>query len=509
MTKQMNNKLKIKKIIILLLTNIILFAFASFSQDIAGEEIWMGWAVNEYNNYSYGACANNSDDERLKVDGYGRYQFKYNTNLIDFLKYADEGYFKKWIDFGKGSERLNNYNDGLPQAWTDYYASNTEKFKELQDKFLYEKYFSQIKRIYSNSGISLNDAYVKGAIFSIAMYRVNNNEISQSISVSSLNDLINLYDANNDIYVKKIYDAAIERYTDEKDIKRFSKEKQECLEKRDDAFDSHIGEILNKKGDTNSITFIRELNNLNPSIFREFLQKKKFTDDKVLEWYDAVRTSVNFHDEFNITSGVLDFGTSTSHGIDIDGYLGLIENEVVFKIPSNGSNTYYIPQNTNKASYSELKFGVNNIAQGGSSLACMSMAISKLKGKIVIPSEIYYKLKDKYNDVNYFYDKNKMGNKNEIIEEIANFYGLKSNIISQNSVIGSLINGNVVVARVSDSEFTKYGTFILLCGVRSYNGKNYIIVADPNIYHTRYLYKLYDINYLANTCNGIFFEISM
>lgn len=508
----MKNIIKIKKYIFAVVITAILFSFQNHAQNIGGEDIWMGFATNEYNGMSYGAVANDNEDEKLKIDGYGRYQFKHNTNLVDFLRFVDENYFKKWIEMGKGSYNLNKYEYGLPQAWTDYYVNNKDTFIEKQDRFFYENYYVPIESYFNQSNISLSEksSYLKGAILSITVFRLNNNEINQTISRSSLIDLIDLYEEDDTKYIAKLYNMMIDRYSDEDLKKRWSKEKQACIDMQDDTFDSHIGEILNKKGEANSMTFIRELNNLNPTILYEFLSNEKFTRDDVLEWYDAVRKSVNYNEEFGISSGVLDFGTSTSRGINLNGYLDLIENEVVFKKPNNGSNIVYIPQNTNKASYSELRFGVNNIAQGGASLAVLSMALNKLYGNsnLIMPNDLYNTLLEKHGDVNYYYDEEKRGNKNEIIFDLAHNYGISCNTIAKTSVMSSLTNGKVVIARVAESEFTKYGTFILLCGVKLYNGKNYIIIADPNIYHTRYLYNLYDIDYLANTCKGIFFELS-
>lgn len=501
----------IKKIIknLLVVGCMIFYCVNNYAQIICGDEIWMGWVTNEYNGMSYGAVANNNDDPKLKVEGYGRYQFKSETNLVDFLEFADSSYFSKYISYGKGSERLNSYDDGLPQAFTDYYVKNKESFINKQDEYIYTNYYSPTANIFSNSGFDLSSAspYLKGAILSVVMYRINNNLISETISRSLVEDILNLYNEDEEEYIKAIYDLMIEKAPNENIKKRFSKEKQACLEEQEDSFESHVGEILNKKGEANAAIFIRDLNNLNPSIFEEFLQNKKFANDDVLEWYNAVRTSVNYNEEFNISSGVLDFGTSTSMGKNIEGYLELIEREVVFKNPSNGTNIIYIPQNTSNDKYSEMKFGINNVAQGGASLACMSMAINSLTNLNVLPNDIIDKLKVKYGTANYFYDEEKRGNKNDIINAIAKEYGLSSSVISKASVISSLAANKKVVARVSESEFTKHGTFILLCGQKEYDGKKYVLVADPNIYHTRFLYNLYDIDYIADTCKGIFFEI--
>ena len=508
----MNMKNRIFKSIIFIAL-LVLSTNAVFAQDMCGEEIWMGWATNEYNGMSYGAVANNNEDSKLKINGYGRYQFKNTTNLIDFLDYADNTYFREYIEYGKGSERLNDYNYGLPQAWTDYYVNNNAKFIEKQDRYLYTNYYVPITNYFREKGIELwnKSPYVKGAILSIVMHRYNNNEITQNISRQAVSDLIDLYVEDDKAYITKIYDMVKNKYTKDELKKRFSSEKQACLEERDDEFKSTAGEILNKYGKANGATFIRELNNLNPSIFKEFLINKKFTEASVLDWYDAVTTSVDYNKGLNISSGVLDFGTSTSRGINIDGYIDLIENEVVFKMPNNYTNIYYIPQNTNIASYSDIKFGINNVAQAGSSLACLSMAINKLQNRnnnnLVLPGELITEIINRCGDFNYYYDKNRQGNRNEIISDIASWYSLSSAIISKASVLTSLVSGNIVIARVQDSEFTKYGTFILLCGVREHNEKQYVIVADPNIYHARYLYNLYDIEYIANTCKGIFFEI--
>ena len=497
---------------------ILLLKSNIYSQVIDGNDIWMGWATNEYNGMSYGAVANyDIDDEKLRVPGYGRYQFKYNTNLVDFLEYADKNYFKKWIEYGKGSEKLNKYEYGLPQAWTDYYVANKDEFINKQDVYLITNYYLPMKQYFMEAGFNIDyeSDYIKGALLSILMFKYDNNEISQNISRGSVNDLINAYIPNDeDKCIENLYDIIISKNsTNELLVKRFTKEKEACIDKQDDEFDSNIGEILNKKGETNSASLLKEINSVNGTIFKEFIANDRFKSSQTLDWYDAVRTSVNYKEEFNISSGVLDFGVSTSRGINMNNYLSLIEDEVVFKIPDNGSYTYYIPHNTNKTTYSQMKFGSNNISQGGSSLACMSMALSRIRNRgeynLILPHDIANKIIEKYNDVNQFYDETKLGQKNEIISAIADIYGVKANTISKNSVLSCISKGNMVIARVQKSEFTKNGAFILLCGIKNHNDKDYVIVADPNIYHTRFLYNIYDIEYIANTCKGIFFEVGV
>lgn len=504
--------MKYRHKILIILSLIIINITNIYAYDLCGEDIWMGWTSNEFNDMSYGAVANSNEDEKLNVKGYGRYQFQSNTNLVDFLSFADSEYFKKWIEMGKGSGRLNKYEYGLPQAWTDYYANDKASFVKKQDQYIYNNYFNVIAEYYASSGINLHEesSYVKGAVLSIVINRFYDNEISQKISKSGIQDLIDCYDGNEEAYIVKIYDIELRKHSnDDKITKRFSKEKNACIEKKEDTFDSKIGEILNSQGQTNSLTMIRELNNLNSTIFKNFLSTGKFTTNDNLEWYDSMRNSdLDFKKELGISSGVLDFSSTTSKGLNMANYLGLIEKEVVFNNANNGTDIIYMPQNTSKGDYSSEKFGSNNVAQGGASIACLSMAINKLTNSSINPKDIISRITEKYQNYNYFYDKKNKGQRNEIISEVANMYGLSCNNISMNSVIGALNSRHMVIARVQKSEFTKNGTFILLCGTREYNGKNYVIIADPNIYHTRFLYNLYDIEYIANTCKGIFFDIS-
>lgn len=504
----------IKRIVknLIIIIQCILYINILYAQTIGPEEIWMGWATNEYGGMSYGAVANfEVEDTKLQVKGYGRYQFKSNTNLVEFLDYADSEYFKKWIEMGKGSDRLNLYEYGLPQAWTDYYANNKEKFSKLQDDYLYVKYFYPIAAYFLEEGINIHDfsPYIKGAILSIVIYRYNKNEINQNISKQAVIDLIDCYDESEEKYINSLYDTILSKYSSQEEIiKRFTKEKRACIEQHDDFFDSKVGEMLNKVGDTNSLTMIRDLNNLNSTIFQNFLDNNKFASSENLEWYDAMRNSgLNFKDELGISSGVLDFSTSTSRGLNLANYLGLIEKEVVFNEVDNGTGIIYIPQNTSKGDYSNISFGSNNVAQGGASLACLSMAINKLCSLNITPANIIDKIKGEYGNYNHFYDEKNKGQKNEIIKEVCRMYGLSSYTISQQSVMGVLGAGHMVIARVQKSEFTKNGTFILLCGAEMYNGKTYVIIADPNIYHARYMYNLYELEYIANTCKGIFFDI--
>lgn len=512
------NNIKQKILYLIIIIGILMINNSLFAQDLCGEYVWMGWANNQYGNMSYGAVADYSiNDEKLQVKGYGRYQYYYKTNLIDFLSFLDADYFKRYIEFGLGSDKLNDYTYGLQIAFTDYFNDFKDKMIEKQDKFLYEKYYLELKNRLKDNGINLNEhnEYLKGACLSYLMYNLDKNEILQSVNNEIVRKLSDFYSSDDKEYITNIYDYLIEINSANKNIRdRFVKEKRACLEEQDDDFDSKIGELLNIGGTSNSLTSIREINESNPEIFNTFLTNGKFFTESNLSWYDSVRHSVDYS-QFGISSGVLDFGISTSKGYNVDGYLSLINNEVAFKKPNTNYNVFYIPQNYfgNDKDYSNVNFGANNIAQGGGSLACLSMCINKFldnnESNLILPNDIVDIIKENHDgDYNFYYNTEKKGQNNEIIADVCSYYNLSSNQISGSSISSSLANGLLVIARVQESEFTKWGNFVLIVGSEVIDGVQMYCVYDPNIYHANYIYKLYDLNYLINDCKGIFFEIS-
>ena len=503
-----------------------------YAYDLCGESIWIGGVNNQYSNMSYGAVADYSQsDPKLQIKGYGRYQFYYKTNLIDFLSFVDSTYFNKWINFGSGSNKLNDYSYGLPIAFTDYYNDKMENMKNKQDEYIYTKYYLPMKEKLENKGVNLDnyDEYLKGAVLSFTMYNIDKNEILQTINDNLVNKVKSFHASDNDTFITNIYNYLIEINQNNTDNReRFVKEKRACLEHHSDEFNSKIGEILNSQGTSTSFSLIRDINNANPNIFKDFLQNKKFSEDNI-EWYNSIR-QLDFKKEIGITSGVMDFGINTSRGYNQGSYESLIASEVCFTMPNSNCPIYYIPQNflptmiDNFESKKEMsyqgkqyalkKFGANNIAQSGGSVACLSMAINKFFGRnasnLSLPDKIVEKIEEMHNgDYNYYYDEEKKGQKNEIITDVAREYGLTARNIAGSSIISSLSSGGLVIARVSNCEFTKWGNFVLIGGYETINGENLLNVFDPNIHHANFLYKLYDVNYLINDCSGIFFELKM
>lgn len=503
------------RIIFLSIIISILFTFNCFSKEIRGVDVWLAWSNYEFNNMSYGAVANTTvEDEKLKVYGYGRYQFKYNTNLCDFLSYLDNTTFKKWIEYGKGSEKLNKLAYGLQNEWADYYINHKDFVIEKEDEYIYDTYYKVVENYLNGSGKYIqDDGRVRGAILSFIMRNVINNEISNKIQQSDfmVQQLIKLYDSDPDKYINNIYNKLLEMYqNDDSMYQRFKKEKQFCLEGIENEFTSKIGEILISSGESLNINIIKDINN-EDVYFADFLSNYKFHNDDTKEWFDTIRTSVNFRDEFNVSSGVIDFKTETSKGINLNNYYEMLNEEIALTIPDNNTSVYYIPQN-GIATYSQLKFGAVNVAQGGGSLACLSMAINKYytvptKEMLVLPSTIRDKIIELYDDYNYFYDEKKKGQKNEIIINMAKQFGLTTNVISKSSVYDSLSKGHLIIARVQESEFTEHGQFVLLCKTEVKDEKIYIILHDPNIYHASYCFKMYSLDYLADECKSSFIEV--
>ena len=504
------------KIITILIVFLIMISNLTNAQHLANEDIWMGWSNNQYGQMSYGAVADYSvNDEKLQVKGYGRYQFYYKTNLIDFLRYLDEEYFKVFIEYGQGSDKLNDYSYGLQIAFTDYYNDFKDKMIQKQDEFIYSNYYLSVKDKLLAKSIDLNgfSEYLKGAVMSYTMFNLERNEIMQNINNQLINKLAECYSNDENIFISNIYNYLIEiNSTNEITKERFIKEKRACLEHQDDLFNSKIGEMINTGGTSNSLSSIRQINEQNPQIFEPFLKQGKFYTKQQLDWYNSVRTSVDFKKEFGIDSGVLDFGISTSKGYNIDNYINLVSNEVAFKVPNNNCPVMYIPQNYmgDDKDYATIKFGANNIAQGGGSLACLSMCITYFNENNVmtLPNDIVDKIKENHNDdYNFYYNVEKKGQDNEIITDVCKYYGLNSGVISGNSIASVLASGGLVIARVKESEFTRWGNFVLIAGSQVIDGIQMFYIYDPNIYHANYLYKLYDLNYLLES-GGTFFKIS-
>ena len=91
-TRLIKNTLIVIGFIIINIANI-------YAYNLCGEDVWRGGINKQYNMASYGAVADNSSDDKLKISGYGRYQFNYKTNLIDFLMFLDEQYFERFTQF--------------------------------------------------------------------------------------------------------------------------------------------------------------------------------------------------------------------------------------------------------------------------------------------------------------------------------------------------------------------------------------------------------------------------
>ena len=273
---------------IFIITFILLISNLVNAQHLASEDIWMGWANNQYNQMSYGAVAD-----------YGRYQFYYKTNLVDFLSYLDTNYFKLYIEYGQGSDKLNDFSYGLQLAFTDYYNDFKGTMIQKQDEYIYNNYYLSVKNKLLEKGRDINSfsQYLKGAVMSYTMFNIDRNEILQSINNQLINKLYDCYNYDEDTFISNIYDYLIEiNSTDDIVKERFIKEKRACLEHHSDEFNSKIGELINTGGSSNSLSYIKQINIEKPEIFEDFLEQGKFYTDTQKEWFNTVRSSVDFKD---------------------------------------------------------------------------------------------------------------------------------------------------------------------------------------------------------------------
>ena len=224
---------KIKYIVLF----IFLFNFGTFAKNICGENIWTGWVDIYYEESGYGAVPRISDETGLVINTYGRYAFDYKTNLVDLLKEINDEYFDRWISFGPGSEKLIDEEYGLPVAFNKYYSNNKEKVTNIQDKYIYDNYYSKIKNVLSSEGIYLSSSsqFVKGMILSYTFKKIEHNLISQNINSSFATEISSCYSSNEDTFINNLYLLMIEKYADnEREKKKIYKEKNYCLNKIDD-----------------------------------------------------------------------------------------------------------------------------------------------------------------------------------------------------------------------------------------------------------------------------------
>lgn len=504
------------KIIFISLFISIICVFPSFSQDICGEEIWMGWVNIRYDSAGYGCVPAKNNALNQDVYKYGRYGFDYKTTLIDFLDFLDSEYFERWIKMGKGSENLIKEEFGLPEAFSIYYADNKEKVIKKEDEYVYTNYYLNIKNVLRNSGFNLDSysPYIKGMVFSYTIRKIENNMISQTINSSFATDIINCKnEEDEDKFINEFYKLMIDRFgSNEKEKKKLYKERGDCLDKKEDTYIGKVGERLVINNDVFNDRFVLDIMATSSEVYDDFIDSGKFYEDSQKEWYYHVRNSSDFKEEIGIDSGFLDVSLTSSKGIKANGYVSKVENELVGNVIENGQNIIYLPQNSTIRDYSFEKFGINNVAQCGGSLSCMSMAVNKLLDKsgefLVTPDKIIEKIKEEKSDVNYYYNEEKMGMENEIITDICDFYGLNGSIIAKNSMQAALSSGSLIVARVSDCEFTTTGNFILLSGFETANSQNCCYVIDPNMAHASFLYNLYPLDYISDI-SDVLFKISI
>lgn len=499
-------------IILIFICFLFLFQISIYAKHICGDDVWLGFANIYYENLNYGSVPMVDTNNNIKSKKYGKYAFDYKTNLIELLTEIDSEYFSKYIEYGRGSEKLINEEDGLPEAFSTYYANNKKHVEEVEDKYLYNNYYIKAKDALNEKGIDLSiySEYIKGAVLSYTLHKLEKNIISQSINGAFINDIKDVFsEETEDAIIIRLYKIMDDKFgQSEEESKKLFKERNKCLEKSDDGEEYFEGGRLVIDNSIYSDKYTKDINATASFIYDEFLTNGKIYEEVQLEWYDNVRYDIDYSDEINITSGFLDIATETSKGIKQERIIDKIESELVLKEIDNGQGIIYVPQNPVIESYAYLKFASNNVAQGGGSIACLSMAINKLLNKsgnfLITPDKILSKITEEKGDCNTYYNEEKKGMENEIITEVAELYGLKSSIIAKDSISTVLSTNGLVIARVNESEFSNVGNFVLLSGYEEKNGQMCCYVIDPNIAHVRLLYNLYNIDYIKSISDVVF-----
>ena len=418
---------------------------------------------------------------------------------------------------GVGSENLIKENYGLPQAFSLYYANNKTKVINAEDLYFYENYYLKIENVLRNKEFYLKDfsPYIKGMIYSYTVRKVNNNILSQTINDTFTTDILSAYKESNgdeNTFINNLYKIMIDKLaSNETEKQKLYKERGDCLDKKDDSYVGTVGERLVIDNIVYNDNYVKEDYKKNTDLYDNFIDGGKFYEEDQKEWYSNVRKNVDYDEELNIRSGYLDVAYQSSNGIKQGTYIKKVEDELVLKEIDNGQNIIYIPQNATTKDYSNKEFCKSNVGQSGGSLSCLSMAINKLLSKkdefLVTPDKVLEKIGEEKGNSNYYYNEEKEGVENELITDVCDFYGLSGSIIAQNSLYDTLYSGSLVIARVSNCEFTTAGNFILLSGIENVENVNATYVIDPNIAHASYLYNLYTLDYIKSV-SDVLFKIS-
>ena len=304
---------KIKNKLIAYLLSISLFggamtmpAYAAFSlgtDDVYGQQIWMGWTYFESGTEGYAQAG--GDGGRAC----GRYQFDYGYDLSGFVDYAlseAPGKFtslEKYKGAGNNNEKLKS--TAFHMAWKEAYNADPDTFSDLQDQYAYDVYFTPVMNKLRAKGIDTDDSVVLGTIYSFSIRDGADN---------AANMVASCYKEGDTVYqwLSKLYQAETRKHPSQ--ASRWAQGQMTA------ALNGGVSMgTLGAVGTLFSSSNIAYTDEVKAWIEKYLALSKGFRDtggwtEQNKEWAKSIRTAGDWAEMYGIRGGSLDFTAGVSGG---------------------------------------------------------------------------------------------------------------------------------------------------------------------------------------------------
>lgn len=472
-------------------------AFSLGTDDVYGQQIWMGWTYFESGTEGYAQAG--GDNGRAC----GRYQFDYGYDLSGFVDYAlseAPGKFPSLEQYkGLGNNNIQLKQSAFHMAWKQAYNADPETFSDLQDQYAYDVYFIPVIEGLRRKGIETDDPVVLGTIYSFSIRDGSDNAV---------NTVVSCYKAGDTIYewLSKLYQKETAKHPSQ--ASRWAQGQMTAALNGGVSMGT-LGSVGTLFGSDN-IAYTDEVKawiEQYSEISDGFCQSGGWnTQNK--EWATTIRTAGDWAEMYGIKGGSLDFTGSISGGTVDTEYQGLSAEE--HKVPDNGSNNpvVYFSQNE----WNKKPFGGGTISSSGCSITSFAMVISYIKGlqagnpydesNWIYPDAIADAIQAKYGNYNHFYVEPAGQNGPALFPALAEIYGIHCRKINGSSIRSAVSQkGHVVIGAMNGgTEWTSKGHFIVVTGVAE-NGS--LRVNDPNRRHADKSYQNYSQEYITSTSHGL------
>lgn len=475
-------------------------AYAAFSlgtDDVYGQQIWMGWTYFESGTEGYAQAG--GDGGRAC----GRYQFDYGYDLSGFVDYAlseAPGKFtslEKYKGAGNNNEKLKS--TAFHMAWKEAYNADPDTFSDLQDQYAYDVYFTPVMNKLRARGIDTDDPVVLGTIYSFSIRDGADNAAKTVASEYKEGDTIYQW-------LSKLYQAETRKHPSQ--ASRWAQGQMTAALNGGVSMGTlgAVGTLFS----SSNIAYTDEVKawvEKYPALSKGFRDTGGWTEQNK-EWAKSIRTAGDWAEMYGIRGGSLDFTAGVSGGTVDTEYQGMAAEE--HKVPDNGSNNAvpYFAQNE----WNTKPFGGGTISSSGCSITSFAMVISYLRGSKagnpydesnwIYPDAIADAIQAKYGNYNHFYVAPAGQNGSALFPALAEIYGIHCRKISGSSIKTAVSQkGHVVIGAMNGgTEWTSKGHFIVVTGVAD-NG--YLRVNDPNRSHADKSYQNYTQEYITSTSHGL------